>query len=84
MTNSMEIDGLIVMIGVHTLTRESQEVMSMSTSISGVGFTDSDEDVETIIMVDADIPVEHHHLKSPRQSNITLKSNTTRVRVRCI
>ena len=43
------------MIGVHTLTSESQEVMSMFTSISSVGFTNGDEDVETL-MVDADIP----------------------------
>ena len=40
---------------MHTLTRESQEAMYMFTSISGVGFTDDDEDVETL-MVDADIP----------------------------
>ena len=39
---------------MHTLTRESQEVMPMFTTISGVGFTDGDEDVETL-MVDADI-----------------------------
>ena len=40
---------------MHTVTRESQEVMPMFTSISGVGFTDDDEDVRTL-MVDADIP----------------------------
>ena len=44
------------MIGVHTLTRESQEVMFMFTTISGVGFTDGDADVGTL-MVDADIPL---------------------------
>ena len=45
------------MIGVHTLTRESQEVMFMFTTISGgVGFTDGDENVGTL-MVDADIPL---------------------------
>ena len=43
------------MIGVHTLIRESQEVMPMFTSISSVGFTDGDKDVKTL-MVDADIP----------------------------
>ena len=44
------------MIGVHTLTRESQEVMFMFTTISGgVGFTDGD-DVGTL-MADADIPL---------------------------
>ena len=43
------------MIGVHTLTRESQEVMPMFTSISGVGFTDDEEDVETL-MFNVDIP----------------------------
>ena len=41
---------------MHTLTRESQEVMPMFTAISGFGFTDGDEDVETL-MVDADIPI---------------------------
>ena len=41
---------------MHTLTRDSQEVMPMFTTISGVGLTDGDEDVETI-MVDADIPI---------------------------
>ena len=40
---------------MHTLTRESQEVMPMFTAISNVGFIDGDEDVETL-MVDADIP----------------------------
>ena len=40
---------------MHTLIRESQEVMSMLTSISGVGITDGDEDVDNL-MVDADIP----------------------------
>ena len=39
---------------MHTVTRESQEVMSMFTSVSSVGFTDGDEDVETL-MVDTDI-----------------------------
>ena len=56
MINSTVIDGRTVLICVHTLTRESQEVMSMFTSISGVGFPDGDEDVETL-MVDADIPI---------------------------
>ena len=41
---------------MHTLTRESQEVMPMFTAISGIGFTDGDEDVETL-MVGADIPI---------------------------
>ena len=40
---------------MHTVTRESQEVMPMFTARYGVGFTDGDEDVETL-MVDADIP----------------------------
>ena len=40
---------------MHTVTRESQEVMPVFTTLSGVGFTDGDNDVETI-MVDADIP----------------------------
>ena len=40
---------------MHTLTRESQEVMPMFTSMSCVGFSDGDEDVETL-MVGADIP----------------------------
>ena len=46
------------MIGVHTLTRESQEVMFMFTTINinGVGFPDGDEDMGTL-MVDADIPL---------------------------
>ena len=44
------------MIGVHTVTRESQEVMPMFTTISGVGFTDGDEDAETLMVV-ADIPI---------------------------
>ena len=39
---------------MHTLTRESQEVMPMFTARYGVGYADGDEDVETI-MVDADI-----------------------------
>ena len=51
---------------MHTLTRESQEVMPMLTAISGAGFTDGDEDVETL-MVDADIPFSG-------QSNITTSS----------
>ena len=55
MINSRVIDGRTVEIGVHTVTRESQEVMTVLTTISGVGFTDGDEDVETI-MVCADIP----------------------------
>ena len=41
---------------MHTVTRESQEVMPMFTSISGVELTDGDEDVRTL-MVDADIPI---------------------------
>ena len=41
---------------MHTLTRESQEVMPMFTSISGVELTNGDEDVDTL-MVDADIPI---------------------------
>ena len=44
------------MIGVHTLTREAQEVILMFPSLSGVRFTDSDEDEETL-MADADIPI---------------------------
>ena len=45
------------MIGIHTVTRESQEVMpTMFTSISGVVLTNGAEDVETL-MVDADIPL---------------------------
>ena len=44
------------MIGVHTLTRESQEVMPMFTTISGVGLINGDEDVKTL-MVDTDIPI---------------------------
>ena len=43
------------MIGVHTLTRESQEVMPMFTAINAVVLSDGDEDVETKI-VGADIP----------------------------
>ena len=39
---------------MHTVTRESQEVMSMFTTLSSVGFTDGDEDVRTL-MVDGDI-----------------------------
>ena len=39
---------------MHTVTRESQEVLAMSRVISGIGFTDGDEDVRTL-MVDADI-----------------------------
>ena len=41
---------------MHTVTRESQEVMSMFITISGVVLFNGDEDVETI-MVDADIPI---------------------------
>ena len=41
-------------IDVHTLTRESQEVMPMLIVLSGVGLTDGDEDKE-ILIVDADI-----------------------------
>ena len=42
---------------MHTLTRESQEVMSMFTSISSdVVIPDGDEDAKTL-MVDADIPI---------------------------
>ena len=44
--------GRSVAIGVHTLTRESQEVMSMSISIIGVRLPDDDSDVDTV-MVDA-------------------------------
>ena len=39
---------------MHTLTRESQEVMSMFTFISGAVLPDCDEDVRTL-MVDTDI-----------------------------
>ena len=39
---------------MHILTRESQEVMSMFTTISSVGLPDGDEDVRTL-MVGADI-----------------------------
>ena len=39
---------------MQTLTRESQEVMPMFTTISGVVFSDGDEDVRTL-MVGADI-----------------------------
>ena len=35
-------------IDVHTLTRESQEVMPMLIVLSGVGFTDGDEDKEIL------------------------------------
>ena len=41
---------------MHTLTRESQEVMPIFTTINGVVLPDGDEDVETL-MVDADIPI---------------------------
>ena len=43
---------------MHTLTSESQEVMFMFTTINinGVGFTDGDENMGTL-MVDADIPI---------------------------
>ena len=55
MTKYRVIDGCGVAIGVHTVTRESQEVMPMLTTVSVVGFSDGDEDVETL-MIDADIP----------------------------
>ena len=45
-----------VKIDVHILTRESQEVMRMSTTISGIVLPDGDEDVETL-MVAANIPI---------------------------
>ena len=51
---------------MHTLTRESQEVMPMVTTIRVNGFPDGDEDVETI-MTDADIPFSE-------QLNITTSS----------
>ena len=41
---------------MYTLTRESQEVMSMFTSISSTEVSKGDEDVRTL-MVDADIPI---------------------------
>ena len=41
---------------MHTLTRESQEVITMFTPISGIVLPNGDEDVETL-MVDADIPI---------------------------
>ena len=41
---------------MHTLTRESQEMMCTFRAISGVVIPDGDEDVETL-MVDADISI---------------------------
>ena len=55
MINCRVIDGRTVAIGVQTLTRESQEVMPMFISISGVKLSDDgDEDAKTL-MVGADI-----------------------------
>ena len=41
---------------MHTLTRESQEVVPMFTPISSSEISKGDEDVSTL-MVDADIPI---------------------------
>ena len=54
-TKSKGIDGRVVLIDVHTLTRESQEVMFMFITVSDSLFPNGDADSE-IIMVDVDIP----------------------------
>ena len=83
-TNSKGIDGLVALIDVHTLTRESQEVMFMFITVSESLFPNGDADSE-IIMVDVDIffsgQLNITTSTLPDNPGVSSKLKTTRVRV---